>query len=82
MKCSNCGVEIDPDATECPGCGLVFESEVGGPDVGSKIPSSWLGIGAGVLVAAVGTQIFASMFSIFIGAGVALLIWILGAIIR
>lgn len=82
MKCSNCGVEIDPDATECPGCGLIFESEREGPNVRSKIPSSWLGVGVGAVIAALGVKLVGSVFSIFIGAGVALLIWIGGTLIR
>jgi hypothetical protein len=74
--CSNCGTDVDPSAAQCPACGAQFEEE---QSVLESVPASWLGIGVGVLIVALlsALNIVGPVLMVGVGAGIALMVWIL-----
>jgi hypothetical protein len=74
LKCSNCGVEIDEDAKECPACGAQFAEH---QSAFGSVPASLLGISTGILAAAVLFIIGLGItLTLGVGATVALVVWI------
>jgi hypothetical protein len=67
---------VDVSAVQCPACGAQFEEE---QSVLEIVPASWIGIGVGVLIIAIlsAMGIVGPMLMIGVGAGIALIVWIL-----
>jgi len=77
MKCDNCGKNISTQADQCPACGAIFRNRTIYSDLFYKIPSGWIGVLIGLLLSISLINVGISMInSIGIGAGSALVLWI------
>lgn len=76
-KCGNCGTEVAGDASQCPGCGAVFD-DGGGSFVGS-LPPSWVAVGVGfaLFVVLAVLRLVSPVVMVGLGAGGALVAWVL-----
>jgi hypothetical protein len=73
-KCSNCGSEVNEEASQCPACGARFEEERSVLDV---LPAALMGVGAGV---ALGLLLYVLRFTgnvltVGLAAGTAVVVW-------
>ena len=79
-QCSNCETTVNETAAQCPACGAQFTEDT---STSSTIPASWLGVGTGVIVVALllAFGFISPVVSVGVGAGLALIVWIVAAFV-
>jgi hypothetical protein len=81
MKCSNCGEDIHPEASQCPSCRATFKSEQN-KSLLAKIPSSFLGVLTGFIVLFIFVQLGSPVTAIGAAAILTIVVWLGGSYLR